>query len=177
MATYTTVTYLLDPSGETAKIYNNSRILWWPFNFQYFLQQVTGISVYYFCQKTLYCMVYCITCAVHHCQKESKLNHQGNLFALQLLWFHCLQWNRFPIREMVSTVLSCSPHCSACRFLQGEAILLQPVYEIKNISTPSLGRKGCHRKSAVGNLQLFRQSLTSFIWKRLCQEPARYAAR
>lgn len=71
------------------------------------------------------------------------------------------------------------PHCSACRFcrfLQGEVILLQPICEIRNISR-SLGRRGCHRKSAVGNLQPFGQSLTSFIWKILCQELVSYAAR
>ena len=181
MTTYTTVTCLLDPSGETETIDNNSCILWWPFNFQYFLQQMMGISAYYFCQKTLYCMVYCITCVVHHCQNESKLNHQGNLFAPQLVWFHCLQWNHFPVREMVSRVLRHSADCLACtfcKFLQLEVIPLQPICEIKNIF-PSLGRRGCHRKSAVGHLQPFGQSLT-FLWKkgkRLRQEPVSYAAR
>lgn len=56
-----------------------------------------------------HCMVYCITCVVHHCQDEIKLNHQGNLFPTQLVWLHCLQQNHFPIREMVSRVLRHPP--------------------------------------------------------------------
>lgn len=130
MTTCTEVTCLLDPPGQTEKI-NNSDILWWPFNLQYFLQQMTGTSVYYFCQKTLYCMVYCITCVVHHCQSKSKLNHQGTLFSPQLVWFQCLRWNHFPTREMASAVLCSSHRCSVRRFLQGKVMLLQLICEIK----------------------------------------------
>lgn len=141
MTTCTEVSCLPWRFKETCKI-NNSDILWWPFNRQCFLQQMTGTSVYYFCQKTLHSMAYCITCVVHHCQSKSKLNHQGTLFSPQLVWFWCLCWNHFPAREMAGAVLSSSHHCSIWRFLQGKVMLLQLIWEIKNAFS-SLGRKRC----------------------------------
>lgn len=131
-----------------------------------------AISVYCFCQKTLCCMVYCRTCVVYYCQNGSKLNHQGNPFTPQLVWCHCLQWNHFPFREMVSRVL----RVLMCKFLQ-VIFTSDPAHLQNKNHVLSLGRRGCHSKSAAGNLQPFGQPLTSFICKRLCQEPVSQAAR